>query len=110
MRLNGLSQVMNNLRKWENSFVDKAGTIMDFTMGQAESEAKRIAPWKDHTSNARRSITGSSRTEPGVIIGTLCIGVDYGVYLELSNQGRFRIILPTMDSYRYKFLDNLAKG
>lgn len=61
-----------------------------------ESSAKQRAPWTDRTGHARQRLKG---TVEGVANGyrlVLAHGVDYGIYLEMSNEKRFAIITPTI--------------
>jgi hypothetical protein len=101
------SEVARNLRALDQKTHTKAEKIMDLTMSEAENYAKHSAPWRDRTGNARRSIAHLTRRINDVIIGVLGIGVYYGKYLELCNQGKYRIIRPTIDVYRNKLIQNL---
>lgn len=67
-------------------------------LAEAEQSAKDNAPWTDRTGDARKSIKGTRAViENSSAYGYLYIGVDYGIFLELCNQGRFRIIFPTLE-------------
>jgi hypothetical protein len=61
-----------------------------------ENEAKRGAPWTDRTSNARNSIKGEAEADSNAVTAYLSIGMYYGVFLELCNGGKYRIVLPTI--------------
>lgn len=101
------SQVLQNLKIVSDNTLNKAENVMDYTMNDAESSAKRSAPWTDRTGNARRSINSRTWKDSDVIIGGLGIGVEYGKYLELCNQGRYRIVRPTIDIAKVKLMSNL---
>ena len=61
-----------------------------------ESSAKQRAPWTDRTGHARQRLKG---TVEGVATGyklILAHGVDYGIWLEIANEKRFAIIIPTI--------------
>ena len=106
--LHGLKNVKTNLKYYRTKFKNKAEDVLDYTITQAESEAKRSAPWTDRTGNARRSITGVMLpATTDVISAALFIGMSYGVNLELSYQGRYRIIWPTITQARTSLLRNL---
>lgn len=104
----GANDVLNNLDKYINGQKDKMRSNMGRAMTIAENESKRSAPWRDRTGNARNSIFGTVGPQIEPIIGYHGIGVFYGKYLELSNQGRFRIVWPTMDWLRPQFLGIIA--
>lgn len=101
------SQVINNMRTLLNKAKSNCLKIMEYTVTDAEGYAKQNAPWHDRTGNARKSITHKSASTSIGVIGAIGIGVFYGKYLELCNQGRYRIIRPTIDVYRYKLLQNM---
>lgn len=98
---------INNLTALNTRTHRKVGDVMDYTFIGAENQAKMNAPWRDRTGNARRSIGSRVDTFGEKITGVLGIGVFYGVWLEVSNQGRYRIVQPTLDSTRNKLISNL---
>lgn len=62
-----------------------------------ESWAKANAPWTDRTGDARERLHATvEETGP---IGTIVLshGVDYGIWLEIANGGRFAIIALAID-------------
>lgn len=85
-----------------------AATIMAIQplAGEAEGYMKVNAPWNNITRNARNSLTGqvtvaNSPTKTRIAL-TLSHGVDYGVWLELKNAGKFAIVRPTALLYRQR--------
>lgn len=110
MSLQGVDTILSNLTKYESDMMDKMTDRMDVAMIQTENQSKRGAPWKDRTGNARNSIFGRATKESTRIIGYHGIGMPYGVFLELSNQGKYRIIWPTMDWLRGKLLNIITNG
>lgn len=66
---------------------------------EMEAYAKTNAPWQDRTGAARASL--SATVEETGPIGTIVLshGVDYGIWLEVANGGRFAIIAPTIDAF-----------
>lgn len=78
----------------------------------AESFAPRIeawmkenAPWTDRTGNARQSL----HTEVIALVNEISIwlfgGVDYQIFLELKNAGRYAIIGPALDYWAQQVWD-----
>lgn len=64
-----------------------------------ENYAKTNAPWTDRTGDARERLHATvEETGP---IGTIVLshGVDYGIWLEIANGGRFSIIPETIDVF-----------
>lgn len=74
---------------------------------EMEAYAKSNAPWTDRTGRARATL--SARVEETGPIGTIVLahGVDYGLWLEIANQGRFSIIPETIDVYAPKVMRSL---
>lgn len=73
----------------------------------AERNAKQIeawmranAPWTDRTGDARRELRAEVLdVTGGAAVILLRHGVDYGVYLETIQSGRFAIITPALDHF-----------
>ena len=64
---------------------------------QLEQSAKDNAPWADRTGDARRGITAKSSHSNGDITMTLFHTVDYGLWLEVIQNGAFATIMPTIE-------------
>ena len=108
MRFNGINTVSDNLDGYHKKTVNRMEQNMDMIMGQAENHSKQTAPWTDRTANARNSIYGMAVRTADVIKGYHGIRMFYGVYLELKDQGKYRVIGPTMDWLNTKVLKWLA--
>jgi hypothetical protein len=65
---------------------------------ELEMYAKFNAPWADRTGEARNGLTASVYEEGGEIVLELAHSVDYGIWLELIQDGRFAIIMPTLEA------------
>jgi len=111
MMLSGVSTVKGNIDKMARKTLDNLMDAFGRTITWAEAEAKAKAPWTDRTGNARQSITGSGPAEnSNVYSWALCIGMFYGVYLELSNGGKYRIIWPTIEGSRPELTSNIKNA
>jgi len=91
------AQAIKLLQGRLNSFKGKVIKLADYEAAQLENNAKRNAPWTDRTGNARNSIYGRTQTAKDEVEIVHGIAIDYGKYLELKNEGKFRIIKPTVD-------------
>lgn len=60
--------------------------------------AQYNAPWTDRTGAAREGLYTDVFEEDGDIVLELGHGVDYGIWLELIQDGRFAIIMPTLEA------------
>lgn len=67
-----------------------------------EAEMKANRPWMDRTGNARRAlhcnVVHDEESKTLTIVASH--GVEYGVFLEYANSGKFAILKPTTDKYR----------
>lgn len=97
MALVGVKTVLDNLTSYETALNNKLKSGMGALAADTQSNAKHEAPWTDRTGNARNSLFGYSNDEGDKIVNYHGIGVFYGVYLELSHQGKYRIVLPVLD-------------
>lgn len=73
-----------------------------------EAEAKSNARWTDRTGNARQGLTGFiDDVSESMVYLYLAGRVAYQPFLELSNSGRYAIILPTLESHYSAIFDML---
>ncbi len=70
---------------------------------EIESWMKANASWDDRTGNARQTLQAEAEQELTEIAIRIFHGVDYGVYLELSNQGQYAILGPALDYWSVRF-------
>ncbi len=99
LKIAGLAELKINHEVFSQRIQASAKDVMEYMMTYCEGKAKHNAPWTDRTGNARNSITGTILEDDlknGRVVGALYIGMDYGLYLELSNQGKYAIIGPTL--------------
>lgn len=74
----------------------------DFAGGKGEDQMKLKAPWTDDTGAARAGLHTNVEHSGSGPVGfskhsiTFAHGVDYGIWLEIANSGRFQIIMPTV--------------
>ncbi len=76
---------------------------------EMEQYAKDNARWTDRTGDARERLHATvEETGP---IGTIVLahGVDYGIWLEIANGGRYSIIPETIDVYGPKVMASLQR-
>ena len=66
---------------------------------QIEADMKRNAIWTDRTSNARQTLSAFVIVDGNRVILIAKQHMSYGKYLELSNQGIYAIVMPTLRQY-----------
>ncbi len=64
-----------------------------------ETYAKGHKPWQNQTGNAQQSLFSVSELANEVVTLYLSHGMEYGVFLELCNSGRYAIIMPTLEAH-----------
>lgn len=65
---------------------------------EAELYAKMNAPWEDRTGEARAGLYADVREEFGEIVLELGHGAEHGLWLEVAMNGRYAIIMPTLEA------------
>lgn len=95
----GIGDIVQAIAKKYGVDVHRAAAFALFQSigGDIEKYARVHAPWQDHTTNARQGLFAVPDIEKDRVILYLSHGVEYGVYLELCNQGRYAIIMPTLE-------------
>lgn len=81
--------------------------LVDYYGLRAESYMKQNAPWTDRTGNARNTLHAEAFHESQVQHGIVCAhGMPYGIWLETRFEGRYAIILPTVDAIGHELMDS----
>lgn len=66
------------------------------------SYAKENAPWQDITGDARAGLEIEVAKDLDEVIITLYHTVDYGLWLEVIQSGKFATIMPTLEHYAHE--------
>jgi hypothetical protein len=92
-----LDKMGSAVRTYGEKVEDATEEVAKMLAQDIEKQMKARAPWKDQTGQARRKLEANvNRAARDVVELFIRHGVDYGVYLELSNNQRYAIIQPTM--------------
>lgn len=92
-------QAVKALTNRIEKFKMRAEKQFAYNAAEIENQEKRNAPWTDRTGNARNTIYAFSERDGDNIEIFTGIGIEYGKYLEVSNQKKFAIIKPTVDEF-----------
>lgn len=106
----GIEELIKKL----NNFMPKlkAALVLDAQNVAAEMEkwAKTNAPWEDRTSNARQflktTVTWKNTNE---LMIAMSHHVEYGVYLELCNEGKYAILEKSITEFAPQFKEGWRK-
>lgn len=69
------------------------------TATEALAFAQEQAPWEDRTGDARAGLDVDVRWEGHHIVWEMYHTVDYGLYLETMQNGKFSVIMPTLEIF-----------
>ena len=94
----GAEKVIKNLEAEEQRRKAGVFALCQIFAGRAEAQAKTNAPWMDRTGLARKELTGRAVADEDGFAVYLSHTVEYGVYLELANGGKYAILRPTLES------------
>lgn len=75
------------------------------------NDAKTNAPWTDRTGNARSGLFGTAERDLAGKMVTIFLShgavIDYGIWLELCNDGRYAVIMRTIEAHLPELMDEL---
>lgn len=107
MKITGGEDVMRRLKACGINTVRAIVGETQRTALEMENYAKDNRPWTDRTGEARRRLYAVAETSVKDIKIRHGHGVEYGVNLETSHGGKYRIIAPTVERYRTIWIKNL---
>lgn len=94
----GSNEVKKNLQAWADRQRAAVIALANTWAGQLEGRAKAAAPWTDRTGNARNGLFGSTEVKGNEVKIRLGHSMEYGIFLELANDGRFAVLKKTVDA------------
>lgn len=104
-----LSTITKNMIEKQAKTIAALGVYGDSVSKEMEAYAKSNRPWTDRSSSARNRLTGQSQNMGTSIRCSISHGVNYGIYLEMCNEGRYRILKPTIDAVGPKAVRGLDR-
>lgn len=87
---------------------DVAAEVFRDMADDIESTAKANAPWADRTGAARAGLTAEVDSVNGDIVLTLFHTEEHGLWLEVIQNGRFAIIMRTLEEYAPKAFEEAS--
>lgn len=66
---------------------------------EALAFAKEQAPWEDRTGDARAGLDTDVSWEGDEVVWSMFHSVPYGIWLETIQNGRFSVIMPTLELF-----------
>ncbi|MBX3081721.1 MAG: hypothetical protein KF716_08795 [Anaerolineae bacterium] len=89
----------NGLAQYERTVYDALYQLALSFAPKIETWMKQNASWIDRTGNLRASLYAAVEELVNEIAIIIDYGLDYGVYLEFKNAGRYAIIGPALDHW-----------
>lgn len=93
--------------KYTQAIFQGGRRVVQEKAAEMEEWAKANAPWTDRTGVARAGLHATVEENGQIGSITLAHGVDYGLWLEIANQGRFAIIAPAIDYWGPRIMGEL---
>ena len=90
---------------WDKVVEDYLNDVKSEVQGYAQENA----PWEDRTGAARDGLTTTVQNNDGSVSLELSHTVDYGLWLEVIQNGRFAILLPTLEALGPQISSEVAK-
>lgn len=90
------NHIETNLKVMAPRLHAQVAATMDYFSERVQNDARSSAPWTDRTTNARGGLFAKhTQSATGHRI-TLYHTMPYGMWLELANGGKYRVIMPVI--------------
>lgn len=107
------SELATAIERYGDRALQAVAAVAQYVATAMQNDAQANAPWEDRTSNARTGIFGTSEADFANQVVTIYLShsamLDYPVFLELANQGRYAIIMRTMESHYDELMQMLRE-
>lgn len=99
-----------NLKRFDAQVQRGVNQVLFFHEPRLRSHARKAAPWEDDTGNARNGLsTEVGELSPGRHYLKLFHRVPYGIWLEIIQQGKYSIIMPSINLFGPQVMASLTK-
>ncbi len=96
------SELAAAVERYGDRVLRAVAAVAQYVATEMQNDAKRNASWTDRTGNARTGLFGTSEADFAAHVVTIYLShsavLDYGVFLELANGGRYAVIMRTMEA------------
>ena len=97
------SELATAIERYGDRVLVAVAAVAQRVATEMQNQAQADAPWTDRTGNARTGIYGTSEADFAARVVTIYLShgatIDYGVWLELANSGRYAVIMRTMETF-----------
>ena len=108
--MSGSAKVIANLYKWATEKKTGCEAVSVVTAANMVNYAKVNKRWQDRTGNARAGLHGGYFWENTEVLKTfIAHAMDYGVFLELANDGKYAILQPTINKFKDTWFKSIER-
>ncbi len=108
------SELAAALERYGDRVLTMVAAIAQYAATEMQNDAKANATWTDRTGNARTGLFGTSEADFAAKVVTIYLShsaiLDYGVYLELANSGKYAVIMRTMQAHYEPLMQMLREA
>ena len=108
------AELATAIERYGDRVLQAVTAIAQYVATQMQNDAKSDAPWTDRTGNARTGLFGTSEADFARKVVTIYLShgatIDYGVWLELANSGRYAVIMRTMQNHYEPLMQMLREA
>ena len=103
------SELIKGIDRYEKDLMAEIEDLLRRFAPEIETYAKANAPWQNQTGNARQTLFTVVEAQKDRVILYLSHTMSYGVYLELRWQGRWAIIMRTLQAHESPIMNELKR-
>ena len=108
------NELASAVEQYGDRVLRAVAAVAQYTATAMQNDAKANAAWTDRTGNARTGIFGTSEADFAAKVVTIYLShgatIDYGVFLELANSGRYAVIMRTMEAHYPEVMQMLREA
>jgi len=107
------SELARAVERYGDRVLTAVAAVAQRVATEMQNEAKASATWTDRTGNARTGLFGTSEADFARKVVTIYLShgtaIDYGIWLELANSGRYAVVMRTMEAHYQDLMDMLKE-
>lgn len=87
----------------------RIGSTIQHNATNGQNYMRKNAPWTDRTANARQGLFAQSFSDSDQFVIVMYHTMPYGIWLEVRNSGRFKIIEPAIQQTGRDVMNSISK-
>ena len=107
--ITGLSDVTSGVDGFIRRRRTKVDAKMKWWASDLENKMKEGKPWTNRTSNAQGGLFAEWDKSKGALYLSHGAMINYGIWLEMANNGSYGIVKPTYKKYHERVIDDIKK-